>query len=203
MRATEQAITLAYRLCRRNFGHAVCVAAAGGDAMIDDLDRPDEEMQASTAAIRKAVAAMEHAQATQPQRPAEASARANAAREECLASESWDDAWTVVPTTDLDGGINGVLCMPSIDAKEIWGTRLAFDLLRSAGRDDQADETLNDYFVMVGEPGHMFLVCAAALKVIAKFVVPEMLDEIEQRGGNWDDRVLLAEAAENAWRTEP
>jgi hypothetical protein len=64
----------------------------------------------------------------------------------------------------------GMLGLPSIDAKELFGTRLAFDLLGRCDNVDQVADTLSDYFEMIREPEHAFLVAFAALKVIAKYV---------------------------------
>jgi hypothetical protein len=63
-----------------------------------------------------------------------------------------------------------MLGLPSIDAKELFGTRLAFDLLGRCDNVDQVADTLSDYFEMIREPEHAFLVAFAALKVIAKYV---------------------------------
>ena len=37
------------------------------------------------------------------------------------------------------------------------------------------------------------------MDTIANYVVPEMLRIIEDKAGNWDLRVTLADAARNAW----
>ena len=58
---------------------------------------------------------------------------------------------------------------------------------------------MNDCFAMIREPGHTFLVCAAALKTIVNHVVPVLLDTYEDKSGDYDTRVRLADAARNAW----
>jgi hypothetical protein len=122
------------------------------------------------------VGASQQARDTQPQRLADTRAEADVARKDALAAEPWDDddLWSAVPTYTLDGELglqlDGMLGLPSIDAKELFGTRLAFDLLGRCDNVDQVADTLSDYFEMIREPEHAFLVASAALKVIAKYV---------------------------------
>ena len=92
-----------------------------------------------------------------------------------------------------------MMALPSIDGKELFGTRLAFDLLGCCDDEDQVADTLSKYYAMIKDPGHMFLVAFAALDTIVNHVIPEMLRIIEDQAGNWDVRVTLADAARNAW----
>jgi len=166
----------------------------------DNLSPEDEDILQSASDILRRI---KRDRDEQPTRLLQAREQAAEARDECLAieDERWDGTWTAVPIVDDTGEMNGLYAMPSIDGKELFGTRLAFDLLGCSAADDQVDETMENYFGMVREPAHMFLVCAAALKVIAKHVVPQMLDDLEQHASNYNARVLLADAARNAWTT--
>jgi hypothetical protein len=89
--------------------------------------------------------------------------------------------------------------MPTIDGKELFGTRLAFDLLSCCVDEEQVAQTLRDYLKMIRDPGHMFLVCAAALDTIANHVMPALLDTLEHQASDYEARVRLADAARNAW----
>jgi hypothetical protein len=183
-------------------------AAVSGGPMSraeEDPKRVDEVIQAAEArreAIKAYLKGIEESEATQPARLAEARRQAARAMQECLASESetWDATIVAIPTMDAETGeMTGLFGLPTIDGTELWGARLACDLLGCAANEDQVDAIMNEYFGTIREPGHMFLVCAAALTTIATYVVPQMLDDIEQYGSNYDARVLLADAARNAW----
>jgi hypothetical protein len=135
----------------------------------------------------------------QPTRLAQARTQAETERKGALAAEPWDELLSAVPTYGPDGELTGMLALPSIDGKELFGTRLAFDLLGCCDDEDQVADTVDGYFSMVKEPDHLFLVAFAALKVIANHVMPQMLEVIEDQASNWDVRVTLADAARNAW----
>ncbi|CQD11925.1 hypothetical protein BN1232_02249 [Mycobacterium lentiflavum] len=152
--------------------------------------------------IREQIAAIERAKASQPERLAKARADADGARSKCLADEPWSESWSAIPTTDFNGQLTGMMALPSIDGKELWGTRAAFDFLDAGADPDRIDEVLNRYFTALdGQTEHLFFVFSAALTTIAQYVVPMMLDDLEQHGSNYDARVLLADAARNAWAT--
>lgn len=175
--------------------------------MTDDLDAVvAAAAQARINAGRARIKAIEEAEASQPGLLAQARKRARAAREECLADpdNSWQAGIKAVPTVDpATGQMTGMLGLPDLFKNELWGARLAFDLLSVAGDEDAVEDLLPKYLLWIKDPAHAWLVAAAALSTIAQFVVPTMLDQIERQGSNWDARVLLAEAAENAWRTAP
>jgi hypothetical protein len=97
------------------------------------------------------------------------------------------------------GELTGMLAMPSIDAKELFGTRLAFELASNAGDGDKVDDIANWYFGEVHSPEHMFLVAMAALKTLALYVLPSLLEMAEEGANCWNYRVMLADAARNAW----
>ena len=106
---------------------------------------------------------------------------------------------SAVPTYGPDGELTGMMALPSTDGQDLFGTRLAFDLLGCCDGEEQVADTLIKYRRMVKDPGHVFLVAFAALEVIANYVVPELLGVIEDHASNWDVRVNLADAARNAW----
>jgi hypothetical protein len=60
-------------------------------------------------------------------------------------------------------------------------------------------ETFDEYFSMVREPDHLFLVAFAALDTIANHVIPALLDTLEHQASDYNSRVRLADAARNAW----
>jgi hypothetical protein len=43
------------------------------------------------------------------------------------------------------------------------------------------------------------VIMSAALSTTAALIVPQLLEEIEIRGSNWDERVRLCEARAKAW----
>lgn len=159
----------------------------------------DEVVWSRPEAIRQAIRAIETAKQTQPERLAEARAAATDERTRAQAAEPWSATLTSVPAVTGDGDLSGMLSMPTIEGKEVFGTRLAFDLLGCCGDEDEVEEKLNEFCGLVGEPDHMVAVCAAALATIAEHVVPVLLDTLERSASDYDSRVRLAEAARNAW----
>lgn len=161
----------------------------------DSIDRALVEAHKVLAAGESRRRAQEERRRTQPERLAQARAEADDERVKALAAEPWADIVIGIPTVDLCG----LLTMPTIDGKELFGTRLAFDLLACCADEEQVAEKLVEYYSMTGDPAHMFLVCAAALEIIANHVVPTLLDNYEHQSGDYDVRVRLADAARNAW----
>lgn len=135
-------------------------------------DETDDWLDRTAAAARRALADVEESQRTQPERLAEARDRADDERIKALTQEPWADVVIGIPSVDL----RGVLVLPTIAGKELFGARLAFDLLGGCADEEQVTEKLTEYYEMIGEPAHMFLVCAAALDTIANHVVPVLLD---------------------------
>jgi hypothetical protein len=161
----------------------------------DDFDTISRGLELA----RKVLAESDEGKRTQPARLVQARAQADDERIKALVAEPWVDVVTVVPTVNRDGDSTGMLPMPTMVGKEIFGTRLAFDLLAHCDNEARVDQIMNDTFAMIREPGHMFLVCAAALETIANHVVPTLLDTLENQASNFDARVRLADAARNAW----
>jgi hypothetical protein len=155
----------------------------------------DDYLRATAEALRAHLAELERSRVSQPDRLAEARAQAEDERIKSLVAEPWSDFITGIPTVDF----SAMLALPTIDAKEVFGTRLAFDLLGCCADEDQVAETLRECFKMTGDPGHAFLVYAAALETIANHVMPALLDTYEDKSGDYETRVRLADAARNAW----
>lgn len=151
-------------------------------------------------AVTQALAMIEEAKRTQSERLARARSRAEDERIKALTAEPWLDCLSTVPAVDMcSGEYSGVVSMPTVAAKELFGTRLAFDLLGCCGDEDQVAAKLREFRKMVVDPQQLFLVCAAALDTIATDVFPTLLDRYEAASGDYDTRVRLAEAARRAW----
>lgn len=146
--------------------------------------------------MRARVAAIEKARDEQPARLAKARADADVARGWSLIEEPFEDQVTTI--TSVDG--NATLAMPNVTARELWGARLCFDLLDCGDDYDQIDTVISGLFTSCdGNTGIAMVVMSAALSTIAGLVVPQLLDEIEHSGSNWDERVRLCEARAKAW----
>lgn len=157
-------------------------------------------VSASYDRIRAHLAELETSRVSRPGRLAEARSHADDERIKALAAEPWAAIVTCIPTVDLETGEdNGVFSMPTIDGKALFGTRLAFDLLGCCTDESQLAEKLREYYRIIVEPEHMFLVCAAALDTIANHAFPALLDVFEHLAGDYEARVRLADAARNAW----
>jgi hypothetical protein len=159
----------------------------------------DDTVTSTLEQLQKQIDDMREARRTQPTRLLDARACAEYERDKALVEEPWSSVMTGFPTVDRDGELTGMLPMPTIEGKELFGTRLAFDLLGCCGNEAQVQETFNDYFSMVREPDHLFLVAFAALDTIANHLMPALLDTLEHQASDYDSRVRLADAARNAW----
>lgn len=163
-------------------------------------DKSIEEIKAVTqtaqAILRRRIEGIEQSRGAQPERLAKARSDADEARGWALIEEPFHEQLTAIRAVDGPTA----LALPNFTAKELWGARLAFDLL-DAGEDfDQVDTVMSRLFATVnGDTGLAFLITSAALSTIASLVVPQLLDEIEQSGSNYDVRVGLAEARARAW----
>jgi hypothetical protein len=164
-------------------------------------EQMDEALETARDILRRRADELEQAKAIQPERLAQARDAADEARGWSLLEEPWESQITAVPTYNSDGERTGdALTIPNITAKELFGSRLCFDALDCGDDDDQIDEVFSRYFAMVnGDTGLAFLLFSSALRTIANLVVPQLLDEIEQQGSNYDARVMLAEALAKAW----
>lgn len=152
------------------------------------------------ALIEKALAIIEEARRTQSESLDRARSRVDDERIKALAAEPWPDAVISIPTTNIGTGeCDGMLSMPSVGGTELFGTRLAFDLLGCCGDEEQVADKLREFRRMTGDPAHSLLVYAAALDFIATDLYPAMLDSCEATSGDYDARVRLAKAARRAW----
>ena len=146
---------------------------------------------------RAYLAQLEQSRATQPERLA-------VAREEAEQARDWagiEEPWHQQVTNNIESGDGSAsLTLPNWIGKEVYGARLAFDVLDCGDDIDRQNEVMNRYFAMVnGDTGAAMLLMWSALTTIATAVMPMMLDEIETAASNYDARVSLAEARTNAW----
>lgn len=147
--------------------------------------------------IREQIAYMKRAKASQPERLAKARSDAEEARGWALLEEPLNSQ---VISIDSEIGFDPPLSLPNIAARELWGARLAFDLLDCGDDYDQIDAVIGRLFTAAGaDAGVTMIIMSAALSTIASLIVPQLLEEIEQSGSNYDERVRLCEARAKAW----
>lgn len=166
-------------------------------------NRTDDEFDALIAAglsaadrIREQIDAMERAKASQPERLAKARSDAEEARGWALIEEPFEGQIKTMSSTDGAA----TLALPNITARELWGARLAFDLLDCGDDFDQIDAVISRLFSAAnGDTGITMVIMSAALSTIASLVVPQLLEEIELGASNYEERVRLAEARAKAW----
>jgi hypothetical protein len=167
--------------------------SAEADQILAEAESASERMRAYLAAIKKS-------REEQPDRLAKARAEADEARGWAIIDEPWDSQWAAVPGYNANGELTAMLALPNITAKELFGARLAFDMLDAGEDSDRIEDVKCRYFTMVGgDPGMAFLLFAAALDTVASLVVPQMIDELETHASNYDVRVMLAEARTKSW----
>lgn len=165
-----------------------------------DDDMSIEEIESLTASaadiLRRRVEEIEHARNTQPERLVQARSDADVARGWALIEEPLSVQIKTIES--IDGRAS--LALPNITAKELWGARLCFDLLDCGDDSDQIDFVISRLLSAAGgDPGVTMCIMSAALSTIASLVVPQLLQEIELSGSNYDERVRLAEARAKAW----
>jgi multidrug resistance efflux pump len=133
-------------------------------------DMSTEEISAAADQARAFIAHVEKSRDEQPARLAEMRAKAEQARADALEAEPWLDCLRAFPTADAQTGeMTGMLGYPSIDGKELWGCRAAYDFMDAGADRDRIDAVLNRYFtVLNGNIEHLFLVFSAALCTIAR-----------------------------------
>jgi hypothetical protein len=159
-------------------------------------EQMDEALESARDILRRRVDELDHAKAVQPERLAKARSDADEARGWALLEEPLDGQ--VNSVTSVEGTAS--LTIPNMVAKELWGARLAFDLLDCGDDFDQIDAVISRLFTAAGgDTGLMMLIMSAALSTTASLIVPQLLDEIEHSGSNFDERVRLAEARAKAW----
>lgn len=160
-----------------------------------------ELIESGAAAARKLLADLERARDEQPAILAKMRDEAEEERDRCRVEEPWMDTVGAIPSyVDNDGvaELHGMMSMPSIAGKEVWGCRLAFDVASSAR---PANDVVCEYFSDIADTDHLMLVFAAAIDTLADHVIKPMLEVVERKGGDYEMRVRLADAARNAWAT--
>jgi hypothetical protein len=144
--------------------------------------------------IREQLKSIEQAKASQPERLAKARGDAEEARGWALLEEPLESQIGELAALNTDASLK----LPNMVAKELWGARLAFDLLDAD--DDEIDAVTARLFTAAGgDTGVVMLIQAAALSTIASLIVPQLLDQIERQGSDWSERVRLCEARAKAW----
>lgn len=160
---------------------------------------PDDVVHATVTQLRQYIDEIEADRQSQPKRLSDMIEAARTARKETLEAEPWDTVLDAVPTVTRDGELSGILAIPHLVGKSMFGTRMAFDIASAAGNEAAVMEVLNEYFGIVRDPDNLMLVATDALKTFALHVLPTLLGIAEERAGNWNVRVNLADAARNAW----
>ncbi|UAK38562.1 hypothetical protein K8O93_01845 [Gordonia bronchialis] len=145
---------------------------------------------------RRLLAHLERSRDTQPQRLADMRASADAERTRALNDEPWMETVGALPTYNAAGELTGLMGLPSLDAKTVWGARLAFDLV---SRDLPPKDIISEYFGHITDVDHLMLVFAEACETFAEAIVTPLLDIIERTASDYDTRVRLVDAARNAW----
>lgn len=169
---------------------------------IDPFSAESERILAAGVAAaeewRERKKAIKQSRESQPERLAKARADAETAADWSQIEEPFAQHVSALRTRDGDSTAN--IALPSMQAKCLYGVRLAFDALDAGEDPDRLDKVKGDVFTMVGgDPGLAFLIFAEALDTIASLVVPQLLTDLEQHGSNYDARVTLAEARVKAW----
>jgi hypothetical protein len=160
----------------------------------DSIDPADTK--AVIAQLEAQIEHMTKARDTQPERLAKARSDAEEARGWALIEEPLDGQ--VKSIASIDGTAS--LSLPNITARELWGARLAFDLIDAGDDFDQIDATISRLFSAANrDAGLAMVIMSSALSTIASLVVPQLLEEIEHSGSNYNERVRLAEARAKAW----
>jgi hypothetical protein len=164
--------------------------------LADAMEISSRRISSMADQARDLVAQIEKAREAQPERLAKARSDAEEARGWALIEEPLGGQIRSLGSTDGDA----TLTLPNMLAKELWGARLAFDLLDCDDDYDEIDAVTSRLFTAAGgDPGVMMVIQAAALSTIASLIVPELLRVIETQGSDYNERVRLCEARAKAW----
>lgn len=155
----------------------------------------DQIIESGVTEARKLLENLERSRNDQPAKLADMRARADAERAKARADEPWLDTVEALPTYS-DGDLTGMMGLPSLDGKAIWGARLAFDLV---SREAPAKAVIAEYFSDIRDLDHLMVVLAEACTTLAECIVAPLLEVAEIQGGDYDLRPRLADAARNAW----
>ncbi len=140
---------------------------------------------------------IEDAREGQPARIAKARDAVAAAKARCLEEQSWYSLLVVSPTYDDKGMPLGVLAQATPVAYELFGKRLAVDLIANP---DKARAVLDEYTRMVGVV-EMTLVAAEALVAITTELLPEIVARCENRSYDYEILPELVEMGLRVWES--
>ncbi|MET8314833.1 hypothetical protein ABZU78_12000 [Rhodococcus erythropolis] len=149
--------------------------------------------------LRSMIQRIEESRASQPERIFDLRTKIIIARDEALQAEPWSSFVTDIPAFTREGVPAGSMGVPTITAKEMFGTRLALEIAAEAGNEDDIQDTINEYFSMIREPDQMMLVAMAALSTMGTMVLPALFEVAEEKASNWDIRVNFADTARHTW----
>lgn len=126
-------------------------------------------------------------------------ALAEAEKQKALAAEPWAEVASGLPAfNSQDEPISSEQAYTA-GGIELFGVRLALDIVGGCTDQCQVEEKLDEWFSMIGDPGHLRLVVRAALEVIGNYLVPALCHGLDQGAAEDEARVLLADAAHSAW----
>lgn len=171
---------------------------------LEDLEAASGErhglsLSPSVDQLRAVIQRIEESRASQPERIFDLRTKIIIARDEALQAEPWSSFVTDIPAFTRNGEPAGSMGVPTITAKEMFGTRLALEIAAEAGNEDDVQDTLSEYFSMIREPDQMMLVAMAALSTMGTMVLPALFEVAEEKASNWDIRVNFADTARHTW----
>lgn len=150
--------------------------------------------------LRQHIAKIEQARNTQPERIFDLRTQIIIERDKAQQAEPWSSFVTDIPAYTRDGEPAGsFMGIPDLEAKEMFGLRLALEISAEAGDEDDVRDTINDYISMIREPDQMMLIAMSALSHMGTMILPAMFKVIEETAGNWDMRVHFADTARHTW----
>lgn len=168
----------------------------------DAGDFTDEE----AAAVGRAVLGLasqridwiDEGQAAQGARLDEVHAAISNERMRALASESWDDLCSMIKLFDSGHRYVESDFYLGSDVEYLLGCRLAYDLAQCEYHAEVLD-TLAAYANRIKRPDRLVRITLVALNIVANDIVSLLLVRLEEDAGDFNVRVLFAEAARKAW----
>lgn len=140
---------------------------------------------------------IEDAREGQPARIAKARDAVAAAKARCLEEQSWYSLLVVSPTYDDKGMPLGVLAQATPVAYELFGKRLAVDLIATP---TNARAIIDEYAQMVGV-SEMTPIAAAALVAICTELIPEIVARSQNRSYDFEILPELVEMGLRVWES--
>ncbi|KIQ15326.1 hypothetical protein [Rhodococcus sp. MEB064] len=159
----------------------------------------DPELSPSIDQMKAYIEHITERRESQPDRLFDLRGKLLVARDEALQAEPWGMFIKEIQGYTQDGEPSAVLTFPDVAAKEMFGVRLALELASQAGSESDVQETLNDYFTWIKEPGHLFLVFSAALESMATMILPAMFEIVEDKACDYDTRTNFLATAVHSW----